>query len=138
MKTVISGLTRRHPDDPTSDAWLSDIKPHAATHFTAEMLRRTREPADPASAMWPSDHFALERMARDLRRDSIARVVYAGQLWISEGAGLLGARIRSGLRAVGAWGAPLARWVEGAIDDFDVRAGRWQRERREALLSQAS
>ena len=78
MKAVIFSMPWRHHDVPASDAWIGDIKPHAPTYFTAEMLHRTSD-ADEAHQPWLTDHFALDRMARDLRRDNIARLIYSTQ-----------------------------------------------------------
>jgi len=137
MKAVKTTRTQLQPDDPGPDAWAREIKPHSATYFNTIMLQRTRrEPTGPE--VWRSDHFALERMARDLRRDTIAHLFYAGQTSVVAAAEWLGQRIGRGLRASAAALAPLGRWLERRIDDFDARAARWQREHREAFLAQSA
>jgi hypothetical protein len=76
-------------------------------------------------------------MARDLRRDNIARLIYGGQIWIGDLADRVGVAASQGFSAIGRWLAPLGRWIDRAVDRFDARAARWQRERREAFLAQS-
>jgi uncharacterized protein DUF3563 len=135
MKATIVNLPPPVSTEPDGTAWAEDIRPHAATYFNAEMLHRTSGPVGGQHAGWPSDYFALERMARDLRRDNIAQLIYAAQISASDAASSLNARIGKGLKALA---TALARWLEHAIDDFDARASRRQQERREAFLSQAT
>jgi hypothetical protein len=109
-------------DDNVGPSWADDIKAHNATYFTAELLQRTREAESP-DPVWTTDLLALERMARAMRRDHIASLVYAAQL-----------RIASALAvARAAAGRLLAAFSEAASN----RVAGWHRARLEAYLGES-
>ena|SRR5579862_2140848 len=132
MKAVIPNAAQSGSPDPGINSWRTAIKPQKATYFSAEMLHRTRGRLDEGYLNGAVDYFALQRMARDLRRDNIARVIYAAQLRIGDAAAWLAAWVGSRLPALG---ARIARRLDRAIDGLDARAARWQSERREAFLA---
>jgi hypothetical protein len=138
MKAAIFAWSRPDLGHNAPEQWAADIRPHSASYFTTEMLQRTSRGSTAQDSSWSSDHFALERMARDLRRDNIARLIYGGQIWIADVGDRLGPAARQGFAAIGRWLAPLGRWIERAVDRFDARAARWQSERREDFLAEST
>lgn len=112
-------------------SWADDIKAHNATYFTAEMLHRTSEADLEPATVWSVDHFALERMARAMRRDHIAQLVYATQLGVAKAAMSIFGVARVML-------APVTAAFTTGLDAAANRAAAWQRKRREAYLSEAT
>ena len=118
-------------EDNASGSWADDIKVHNATYFTAEMLHRTSEADGEPASVWSVDHFALERMARAMRRDHIAQMVYVAQLGVAKAATSVVGAVRAAMTPVT---SALAAGLEAAAN----RAAGWQRKRREAYLSEAA
>jgi hypothetical protein len=131
MKTATGRLTRIPIDDNVAPSWTDDIKAHHATYFTAELLQRTSDHPTGADAVWATDHLALMRMARALRQDHLAQMVYTVQLALGAALGVGVKLIAAALDAIGNWLSPL-------VASAAAHAADWDRARREEYLSQAT
>ena len=131
MKTATGRVIVVPTNDNAANSWTDDIRAHHATYFTAKLLQRTSEHPTAEDAVWSTDHLALLRMARTMRRDEIARMVYAAQLAAGP---LLAGIARLTRRALQAVGNALSR-VPARIA---ARSARWDRARSEPFLSEAT